>query len=346
MYFTETEIMSTHEALEKTYMQIVSMRSEIESFFSSNSQRRVVFIGCGSSFMIAKGCARLFATKPDTSTIAIASGDYLVNPDYYKDVIRESVVIGFSRTGATSEILRAVDHMRETSNARIVSLTLSAENAFADRSNLSIKLPWAYDESVCQTRSVTNLFAAYLLLYAICYGDDQLIADVGSAIETNEQFKIDNRPALEAIGKKDFTDVVVLADGPLDGIAEEGALAFTEITFVPGRFSHVLDYRHGPIVLNGKNTLTIVALQTGEDTYQSQLIADLKTRGGLVVTVGQSARNPYNADLHIDAGHDGSFAAMGIPFIYVCQMIAFAHALQKGVNPDKPSGLDLFITLK
>jgi fructoselysine-6-P-deglycase FrlB-like protein len=345
MYLTEKEIMSTHEALKQSYDQILSKQDEIKSFFPVNQERKFVFFGCGSSYMIAKCCERFFIARPDTAAVAIAGGDYLMNPDYYKETVKDSIIVFLSRSGLTTELISTADYIKANFDVKIVSITMKEQNDLADRSDLSIKLPWAYDNSVCQTRTVTNLFTACLMLTALCYRDDNLISDIRSAITENEKFKLDNRAALEMIGKKDFTDVVVLADGPLGGLAEEGALAFTEIALIPGSFFNLLDYRHGPIVLNNKNTLTIVALQSVGGDYQAKMIADLKAKGGIVVTVGEASANPYGADLHISTGNIGHFAAMGIYFIYVCQMIALAKALASGVNPDKPTGLNAYITL-
>lgn len=46
------------------------------------------------------------------------------------------------------------------------------------------------------------------------------------------------------------------------GIAEEGALAFTEIAMLTGRYFHLLDYRHGPIVISGEKNDHRHAAQT------------------------------------------------------------------------------------
>ncbi len=346
MYLTEQEIMSTHEALTQTYDRMLSQKEEIEAFFRQNPQRKFLFIGCGSSYMLSKTCERLFDVRPGASAAALAGGDYLVNPGYYEELVKGSIVVALSRSGLTSEILRAVTHMKETCGVKVVSVTMKEENDLAGLSDLSVKLPWAYDNSVCQTRTVTNLYAASLLLCAFCYEDGALVRAVETAVGQNEAYKKNLRAPLEAIGGKPFRNVVVLADGPLCGLAQEGALAFTEIALVPGSFFNLLDYRHGPMVLNTKDTLTIVFVQPGEAHYQSRMIEDLKSHGGLLVTVGTGEGNPFGVDLHVRLDGIDRFEAMGIPFIYVCQMIALSKALANGTNPDAPTGLDAYITLK
>ena len=83
MYLTEQEIMATKDTLDKTYGQILRQEEEIKKFFLENKQRKFVFLGCGSSYMLSKSNERMFITRPDTSAVALAGGDYLVNPDTY-----------------------------------------------------------------------------------------------------------------------------------------------------------------------------------------------------------------------------------------------------------------------
>ena len=346
MYLTEQEIMGTQEALMRSYEQIESQEQEIKRFFEENKSRKFVFIGCGSSNMLAKSCERLFIARPGTSAVALAGGDYLVNPGYYRETVRDAIVVALSRSGLTSEIVRGLTIMKKEPGVKVVSITMKEGNDAAGLSDLAIVLPWAYDNSVCQTRTVATLYASALQLCAICYGDEGLKAAVKAAAGSNKAHQEKWRPFLEEIGKNDFSDVVVLADGRLCGIAEEGALAFTEVALVPGKYFNMLDYRHGPIVLNGKKTLTILLLQPGETSYQYAMVEDLKKHGGTVVTVGDAAGNPCSAALHVQIEGIDRFEAFGMPFIYVCQMIALSHALAIGGNPDAPTGLDAYITLK
>ena len=130
------------------------------------------------------------------------------------------------------------------------------------------------------------------------------------------------------------------------GIAEEGALAFTEISMLTGRYFHLLDYRHGPIVVSGKRTLTLALLRPGEEKLQSAMMKDVIQRGGPVVTISHCTENRYDAAAHIQIPEVGEFAAWGILFIYVAQMTALLKAIALGGNPDQPKGLDAYISLQ
>ena len=228
----------------------------------------------------------------------------------------------------------------------MISLSMEAENDITPMSSLEFIMDWCYDHSVCQTRTVTNLYAALLLL-ASAYAQDQTLAvSVEQASADNARFQLQTRPLLEIIADLDWNNVTVLADGPVCGIAEEASLAFTEIAMLSGRYFHLLDFRHGPIVINDDKSLTVILVNPAEDTLQTNMVADVMAHGGPVLTLSKHSENIYGSTAHIQIAGIEDFAAWGIPFIYLAQMTAFLKAVKSGQNPDAPKGLDAFITLK
>ena len=344
MYLTEKEIMTQHEALQKTFAHLDAQKEQIESFFDGAGQRKFVFMGCGSSYMLAKSMERMFMTRPDTCACSIAGGDYIMNPEGYHYAVDQAVVVMLSRSGLTSEVLLAADYMREHENVKIAAVTMREGSALAAKSDFVAELPWAFDDSVCQTRNVTNLYTAGILLNAFIYGDCVLAEQIKDVIDRNEAYKIKYRPLLEEIAKRDFDHVIVLADGVISGLAEEAALAFTEIAMIGGNCYNLLDYRHGPIVLNNPRTLNIIAVQPQNRQMQTDMIRDVHSHGGIVITVGMD-EECYGGDFHICTGETGMLGGFGIPFIYVAQMLAYAKAIELGGNPDAPQGLNPYIKL-
>lgn len=345
MYLTEQEIMSQHEALIRTYDYVMSKRQEVESFFVKHGERKFTIFGCGSSYMLAKCGERFLSACQNTSATAIAGGDYLIHSDYYKEMVKDSIIIVLSRSGQTSEIVRSVKFIKENYGNPVISLTMKDDNDIMPYSELDITMDWCYDKSVCQTRTVTNLYTALLMLAGIYSGDDVLLAEVKKVIDANESYKNEYRPILKAVAEKEWEDAIVLADGPTTGIGEEGALAFAEIAMLPGKCFNMLDYRHGPMVLNTEKTLTVVLVSAGDQKLQADMIKDIKSHGGTVVTVSTAKENLYEADTHVCIGDVADYRVYGIPFIYVMQMISYEKALLLGNNPDAPKGLDAFITL-
>jgi len=345
MYYTEQEIMSQHEALQRTYEYLKSKKEDLAWFFERTGKRQFVLMGCGSSYMLAKSGQRLFGSYENTQAIAVAGGDFLVNPRPYLNFIKDSIVICLSRSGKTSEMVRSVERIKREFNCPILSVTMRADNALAPYADINLILDWCYDESVCQTRSVTNFYLAEAMLAAFYGGDTELEKDLGIAASENEKYKEVYRPILAEAAKKDWEKVVVLADGAACGVAEEGALAFAEISRLPGYYSNLLDYRHGPMVLNDDKTLNIILLSNGDMKLQRALVEDIKKRNGIVIIAYETAENIFDADIHIHLGSCKRQESLGIPFLFVMQILALEKALRKGCDPDVPEGLDAYITL-
>lgn len=345
MFLTEQEIMDTPRALERTCRYFDERQEDYKDFFARNTQRKFVFLGCGSSYMLAKSAAVIFGMLPDTTAAAVPAGDYLVAPTGWNVTIKDSIVVALSRSGRTSELVLAVKEIRQTLGCPVISISAEQGNELVPFSQQNIVLDWCYDKSVCQTRTVTNFYAAILLLAAIYGGSMGLSGAVHIAAAKCEAFQRENRDALSKVSALPWDNVVVLADGPLCGIAEEGALAFTEISMLCGRYFHVLDYRHGPIVISGKNTLTVMVLHPGEEALQKAMVDDVLAKGGPVLTVSEKEGNPWGGIDNIQINGVDDFAVWGVLFIYVCQLMALMKAVELGGNPDQPAGLDPYIKL-
>lgn len=345
MYLTEQEILDTPHSLARTYEYFTACSEQIKDFFAAHSQQKFSFMGCGSSYMLAKSAATLFSSLPNTAADAIPAGDYIVDTAYWREIVRDSIVVTLSRSGRTSEMVRAVTHIKDTLGCPVISISMKNNNDIMPMSNLNLTMDWCYDKSVCQTRTVANLYEAVLLLASV-YSEDEVLRQAVSAVcAENASFQAQTRPALEKLALLPWNNVVVVADGPVCGIAEEAALAFTEIAMLTGRYFHLLDYRHGPIVISDEKTLTLMLLRPGEETLQGGMVRDVINHGGPVVTVSDQVGNPYESTAHITVNGIGHFAAWGIPFIYLAQMLAFLKAMELGGNPDAPKGLDAYIKL-
>ena len=342
---TEREIFQQHEALGKTYAYLLEHEEEIRSFFDRCGRKKIVFMGCGSSYILAKSGQRMFGAAKGVSSAAIAGGDYLMCPNFYQECVRDSLVVVLSRSGKTSEMVRALEILKKQENCTVLAMTAAQPNDFSKYADLELTMDWCYDLSVCQTRTVTNFYLALSVLFCFYRQDTCTLGSLRAVVRENEKFQEQNREQFCKVAERDWNRVVVLANGLFNGIAQEGALAFTEIAMVPGCSYSMLDYRHGPIVLNDRRTLTVVLLQQTEKELQRGLLADLKKRGGFVLAVGQGTKEFWGVDALIDVGKEWNTCAVGIPFLNTIQILAYEKAVRSGVNPDQPEGLDAYILL-
>jgi glucosamine--fructose-6-phosphate aminotransferase (isomerizing) len=347
MYATYSEIKDQYHSLRKTFEYLTERRDDIINFYQEKSPKSLTYIGCGSSYYLCQSGELSAKIRLGVAAASLAAGDIMLNYQSYGKILHGSLMIVLSRSGSTSEVLKAIHHIKSAyQQVSVLSIVCAEGSELSTIADLTLELPWAFDRSVCQTRTVTNLYVTNLLILAYLSGDKKLLDDIDTVINIGNSFMDTYERELETTVNEHWEDVIVLADGEIQGIAHEGALAFTEIARVPGRYHHLLDVRHGPMVLVNNESLVIICLNSEGFDYQVALIHDLLKKGATVMTYSDTPVNPIaGVKLQVTSGLSLDHAVRGIPFIFISQMLAYFKAVNKGVNPDQPEGLDAWIKL-
>ena len=349
MSITYKEMLETFNALEKTKNYLEVNWLKIEDFIKSVD--RYVFVGCGSSYSNAKSFAMICSISTGVPALALAAGDILLHAKRYRKCIDGAAVVFISRSGRTSELIKAHGRLRDIGcSIMVASLVCADDTPLGDKSDLVLSTPWAFDESVCQTRCVTNAYFMAAYIAAKITNNTSVLFDLQSVITKGSAYlKKMEAFACELAGQP-WKHAVILADAELEGIAEEGALVFKEVCRLPSSYHHLLDVRHGPMVLINNETLVLAALGTSCE-LEKALLYDLKVKGACVVafsnifTVPPAYTTDFDDIIHLSFDEPLSHIAKGIPFIVLCQMVAYYKSKETGADPDKPEGLDPWIAL-
>jgi len=342
MAITYKEMHDTFNALEKTATYLEKMWEDIKAFLKGKS--RFVFVGCGSSYSNAKSYAMMCSMGAGKPAMALAAGDILLHAERYKKVVDGAVVVFISRSGRTSELILALDALKALNlDFSILSIISADDTPLGEKSDFVLSTPWAFDESVCQTRCVTNAYFLAAYIAAKATGDEATLTDLQHMIAVGPEYMAKAEALAKELAVQQWTHAVVLADAELEGIAEEGSLVFKEVCQLPSSYHHVLDVRHGPMVLIGKETLVLVALGT-ENELELNLLKDAKAKGATVIAFSDVAAELEGVRFS-SFGKPLTHIAKGIPFIILCQMIAYYKSKETGADPDKPTGLDPWISL-
>ena len=345
MALTYKEMHDTFTALKKTKDYIDNRWQTIETFFKTSN--KFVFVGCGSGYSNAKSFAMICNMSTGMPAMALAAGDILLHTERYKKSISGAAVVFISRSGRTSELIKALNAMKVNGfNIKTASFVCADDTPLGEKSDLVLSTPWAFDESVCQTRCVTNAYYMAAYITAKITGDNSVLKDLNQIITEGSAYIEKAENLAKNYATKSWTHAVVLADAELEGIAEEGALVFKEVCQLPSSYHHLLDVRHGPMVLIGKETLVIVALGTGCE-LELNLLNDLKEKGAYVIAVTDEPILPADIEeITITRSEQKiSHTAKGIPLIILCQMIAYYKSKETSADPDKPTGLNAWISL-
>jgi fructoselysine-6-P-deglycase FrlB-like protein len=349
MSLTYQELHAQYDALHEMLALIETQAAAIQNYAAQSKYRSLVFLGCGSSFDVARSAAASGAMRLDVPVYAIAGGDLWLNAKKYAKMMQGALVVPISRSGSTSEILNALEALG-SAPAGVLSFSCVADSKLEKASGCTIVLPFAFDSAICQTRTVSCLYVGTQMLVAYLSGDSALLAGLRTSVQGGKAFLQQYEPACAELAKADWDHIVVLSDAELAGIGSEGALAFKEICQLPSNHYRLLDSRHGPMVLFGPKTLVIAALNhCGCERFavEQKFIADVVAKGChvAVYTNLDSSRDLPGVALAACFGEKLPHPARGLPLINLCQLLSYHKAAAIGVDPDKPAGLSAWIKI-
>jgi fructoselysine-6-P-deglycase FrlB-like protein len=345
---TYPEICNQYDSLGKTTDYVLSCSDEIRRFFD-RQYGHIIFIGSGSSYSLCETAAMTANLNlPKHCAIAMPAGDLMLHMKTYAPLLQNALVFVLSRSGSTDEIVNVLERLKKSGyGAQVFAVVAKEGSRISGLSDLVLEIPWSFDESVCQTRSVTNLIGAAQLVLAVASGRNEIVKDIRCIAENGGEYLKGIEPEAEKIAALEWSNVCVLADGEANGVAEEGSLAFNEIAYIPSVCRHILDVRHGPIVLVSNATLVLMHVNGDGFSYQSALVKDLQDRGGKVVLYSAAAlpRPVGGIQAGFVFGRELHPAVAALPMLAIAQLLSYYSAVGRGINPDEPLGLDPWIAL-
>lgn len=221
-----------------------------------SSGLRLAIIGCGTSFFVAQAMAGLREDAGHGETDAFAASELPTTR-------RFDAVLAVSRSGTTTEVLRALSRL--SNDVETVAICAVADAPVAQAVDRAVVLDFADEESVVQTRFATGALA----LFRAHLGEsiDELSTAAEAALgETMPQHLAE------------FRQVVFLSSGWGVGIANEAALKLREAAGVWTEAYPVMEYRHGPI--SAATTRTLVwALGPVDEA----VLAEARTAGATII---------------------------------------------------------------
>lgn len=329
-----------------TLNKMDSVLPAVKGLAQTKGIQKMVFVGCGSGYCLAKSMAAMCESALGVCGTAAAGGDVLLHLDSYKKVIEGSWVVIASRSGETSEISLMLDALKGDGVSFFTLGIYGAEDtSLAKKSDLVIELPWAFDESICQTKNISCFYLASTYLLASLAEDAAMTGSLRRAVKEEAAFMDRAEAAMKRMADKPFRHVVVMGDAEICGAAEEGALAFNEIAQIDSNYYHLLDSRHGPFVRFNEDTVVITALSGAGSEREMALVRDVVKTGATAVTCS-GLPCEIEGTVNLCLGADLAYPALALPLLAICQMLSYYKALVEGVDPDSPNGLSACVIFK
>ena len=315
---------------------------------AGRNQNECIFVGCGTSFYLAEAAALSWTLLTGQAARPIPASEILLYPKLLQSQGAQPYAIVISRSGRTSEAIRAANVLRKDLHIPTVGITCAEKSELESACDLSLVLRAADEQSTVMTRSFTSMLLTLQLLAACRTQNHRFVENLRTMAEQFSGVITDIAERVEAfVEHHTFADYVFLGQGPFHGIAREAALKVMEMSCSYSQFFHSLEFRHGPKAIASPATcLTFFLSDTGQKA-EAEVLAEMKELGGITVAVCNRADAEIrkSADLTIELNFAGNELALLAPYIVPCQLMGFFTGLRKGLNPDQPKNLSRVVIL-
>jgi glucosamine--fructose-6-phosphate aminotransferase (isomerizing) len=307
-----------------------------------------LFLACGSSYYLSQLVATLWTRQLGVPCSAVPASEFLFAPEETLRRAGARQVVMVSRSGETTEVLRAAEVLEMDRSILTLGVTCSAASPLERLCAQTLRLTWANEKSTVMTRSFTSMLMALERLGAKFSGDQELASALDRLPEKVQ-------PWLEAIAgkiqyfgeKRRFADFIFLGQGAHYWMAEEAGLKITEMSSSYAQVYHTLEFRHGPRSIAGRDTLITFLLSEAAAEEETLLVSELKELGAATFVVTNRATEALEraSDLLIELRMDEPEFARLAPMAIPPQLLGTAVGLRKGLNPDAPRNLSRVVTL-
>jgi glutamine---fructose-6-phosphate transaminase (isomerizing) len=345
---TTQEILSQPAAWVETARQFAQNADLLGGFEGFSPREPWLFVACGSSYYLSRTIAAQWSKLLQVACTAVPASELLFAPLEVMQQTSVRQVVLVSRSGKTTEVLRAAEWLKANTQVRTLGVTCSRDSVLEKSCTRMMKLPWADEKSMVMTRSFTSILLLFERLGAKFVGDLRLASALDTLPEKTAAWLAVNADKIRAFGtKRRFADFVFLGQGAHYWLAQEAALKMTEMSSSYAQAYHTLEFRHGPKSIASKDTLITFLLSDAALAEESLLIGELKKlRAATMVVVNRATPElRRESDLLIELGVDEpEFARMALTAI-PAHLLGLAVGLRKGLNPDAPQNLSRAVVL-
>jgi glutamine---fructose-6-phosphate transaminase (isomerizing) len=306
-----------------------------------------IFVGCGTSYYLAQAAASTF-NYLNLPARAVPASDLLLYPALTLQPGLDYIPVVISRSGRTSEAIRAAQMLEQDQNRRTIAITCTDGQPLESACTVTLKLLDADEQSTVMTRSFTSMLLALQYLGGIVSGNEPFrsaVLDLPPQVEP----LLKEAPRLRSFANaRSLADFIFLAQGALFGIASECMLKVTEASCSYAQVFHSLEFRHGPkSIVSPETLITFLISETSYDA-EVELLEEMKALGAptLVIANRLDRRAREASDFAIELGLESGEYARPAAFAIWGQLFGVYYGLKKGLNPDSPRNLTRVVELK
>ena len=331
---TYQEILSQPAA----WTDVLSTMASLTNLPMAGSYDQVVFTGCGSTYYLSQAAADLTTELTGRLSRALPASELWLNPRLAYPGSGRTLLVAVSRSGETSETIRACEAFKAASRGTVITLVNYPQSRLASMGDLNIHLPSGQETSLCQTRAFTTLYlgAAWLALHWA--GQEPLprlreLPQVAERILARYSALADRLSSDLSLDRFYF-----LGSGSRYGLASELSLKMKEMSLSHSEPFHFMEFRHGPKSMVTPTTLVIALRSEQNRAFEQAVLDDIRDLGGNVLDLDNE-----NAAVEFHTTVDEPLR--NVLYLPIPQLFAYGRSMAKDLNPDLPNNLNAVVIL-
>ncbi len=325
------------------------LASERQTILAWNAERfdRVIFTGCGSTYYLSLAAAALTQELTGRTCRAFPASELWLYPQSSYPA-GKTLLVAVSRSGETSETLRACQAFLSDQRGDLLTLSCYADMPLAKLGTHNIVLPSGQEQSVAQTRAFSTLYLGTVALACLWAGRADLFDSLNRLPEVGARLLHETASLAAEVGRDTSLERFYwLGSGPRQGLACELSLKMKEMSLTHSEPFHFMEFRHGPKAMVTPQALVIGLRSTRNAVYERAVLQDVQAMGGRTLDLAEEGADglPPGINRAVKFASSLDESIRNVLTLPPGQLIAFERSLSKGLDPDHPNNLDSVVKL-
>jgi glucosamine--fructose-6-phosphate aminotransferase (isomerizing) len=356
--FTYREILSQGQAWEATLNTLPAITAETEVRIRKlvESGRRageIILTGCGSTHYLAISAAPFWRQVTGLILYALPASELWLHPELVfggNDTVQSAAgshfLVAISRSGETTETIRAMELWKEKYGGETLVVTCYPESSLAKATPYKLVTEGAEEQSIAQTRSFTSMFLLLQAAACLACGNEGLLEQLKSVSRSFDHLISGYEGMVKGIAENLLHErFVFLGSGINYGLACEAMLKMKEMSLSPAEAFHFLEFRHGPKSVVDRNTLIVGLMDEAAEAQEKAVLEEMRDLGASILAISfHNKALPVDYQVNLQPGV--SYLASRVLTLPLLQLMALYRAVHKGLDPDRPANLDAVVRLK
>lgn len=229
---TYPEISEQAVALDATLQELKGKNEWIRKYIGNESFDQVVFIGSGSSYYQAMSMASTFRLWLGRDAIALPSSEIFLFRDNAVARNRNILLVGVSRSGESTEVILALESVKELANWTICGITCYETSTMAKLAECLVS-PKGKEQSTVMTKSFSSMTFMMQAAIAMAAGNESRFKEMEDVAKLDvDVVRRGDAFAKTLVDQNKLNKYIYLGMSTYYGLAQEACLKIKEMSYV------------------------------------------------------------------------------------------------------------------